>query len=61
MVSSNSKAEISTLFFILCNALSISDGLWDTIPSVRSCVQKAFFVCSNFSFCTCRFFIFLVL
>ena len=48
MVSSNSKGEISTLFFILCNALSISDGLWDTIPSVRSCVQKTFFCMFSF-------------
>ena len=31
------------LFFESCNGVGISNGLSDTIPSVRNCVQKVSF------------------
>ena len=41
-MSDSSKCEISTLFKS-CSGLDISIGLWDTIPSVRGCVQNVAF------------------
>ena len=43
------------------NGFGVSDELGDTIPGVLISVQKTFFVCSNFSLCTLRSFMFLVL
>ena len=59
-MSSSSKGEISTLL----NCAMVSEFLMAcgiTFQAFRAVYKKLFLVCSNFSFCACRFFIFLVL
>ena len=61
MVSSSSKAEISTLFLYcaMLSAFLMACGI--IFQAFGAVCKKLFSACSNFSFCTCRFFIFLVL